>query len=114
MPPDRDNARAGATLSHKLRPPASVAASMQMAGMPTRQCSVCGAALKRVETPTVTEHPLTGPHTAYVEERLTCVAGHTVLRLTNDSPPPLLAGGRRLPCEHRLPSLARGLFFLSQ
>jgi len=56
-----------------------------MAGMPTPKCSVCGAPLQRVETRTVTEHPLVGPQMAYVEERLTCVSGHTVLRLTNEA-----------------------------
>jgi hypothetical protein len=55
-----------------------------MAAMPTPKCSVCGAALRRAETRTVTEHPMVGPQMAYVEERLTCVAGHTVLRLSND------------------------------
>lgn len=33
----------------------------------------------------MTEHPLVGPQMAYVEERLTCVSGHTVLRLTNEA-----------------------------
>ena len=62
--------------------------------MLTPKCNVCGASLRRVETRTVAEHPLVGPQMTYVEERLTCVAGHTVLRLRNDAYRPALSPQR--------------------
>lgn len=59
--------------------------------MPTAKCSVCGAPIQRTETRTVIEEPLVGPDMAYVEEKQTCVEGHTVLRLTNNSYRPAAA-----------------------